>query len=207
MRLLLCFAPFISFSHREKERFRIVERVSALEKAFFGKKTDHSPTGRFHDKLGGILTHRIEKVPRPVNSIIQSMESIASFLNVSVDGGRYWTPAGSPYIMEGMRWQNVFGLASDGAASGGNMERFWESLPELTVLWVAVLAVLVAVAWYVIEKIRPKTVQKEPEASQWLSKFRDLHTQGELSDEEFRTIKTTLAAQLQDELKGNGEEG
>lgn len=87
------------------------------------------------------------------------------------------------------------------------MERFWESWPELTVLWFAVLAILVAVAWYVIDKIRPKTVQKEPKASQWLSKFRDLHSRGELSDEEFRTIKTTLAAQLQDELKGNGEEG
>ena len=126
---------------------------------------------------------------------------------MSVGAESYWTPKGAPYIIERMRWQNVFGLVSEGAAAGGGMERFWESWPELTVLWLAVLAILVAVAWYVIEKIRPKTVQKERKASQWLSKFRDLHTQGELSDEEFRTIKTTLAAQLQDELKGNGEKG
>lgn len=135
------------------------------------------------------------------------MESIASYLNVPVGAIGYWTVEGSPYIMKGMGWQNVFGLVSDGAAAGGSMERFWQSLPELTVLWAAILAILVAIAWYVIDKIRPKPVQKEPEASQLLSKFRDLHTQGELSDEEFRTIKTTLAAQLQDELKGNGEEG
>jgi uncharacterized membrane protein len=66
---------------------------------------------------------------------------------------------------------------------------------------------LVTVAYYVIGKIRPKPAQKERKASQWLSKFRELHSQGELSDEEFRTIKTTLAAQLQDELKDNGEKG
>ncbi len=59
-------------------------------------------------------------------------------------------------------------------------------------LWIAVLAILVAIAWYVIGKIRPKTVQKERTASQWLSKYRELHSQGELSDEEFRTIKTNV---------------
>ena len=36
---------------------------------------------------------------------------------------------------------------------------------------------------------------------------RELHSQGELSDEEFRTIKTNLATQLQDELNDNGEKG
>ena len=61
-------------------------------------------------------------------------------------------------------------------------------------LWIAVLAIMVAMAWYVIEKIRPKPEKKEPLASQWLSKYRELHSQGVLSDEEFRTIKTTLAS-------------
>ncbi len=87
-----------------------------------------------------------------------------------------------------------------------SIERFWQAGPEGLVIWIAVLAVLVAIAYYVIEKIRPKTVQKEHKASQWLSKFRELHSKGGLSDEEFRTIKTTLAAQLQDELNDNGDE-
>jgi len=77
--------------------------------------------------------------------------------------------------------------------------------PEWLVLWIATLAILVAIAYYVLGKIRPGTVQKEPRASQWLSKFRDLHSRGELSDEEFRTIKTTLATQLKDELNDNDE--
>ena len=59
------------------------------------------------------------------------------------------------------------------------MERFWEAEPEWLVLWIAVLAMLVAVGCYVIGKIRPKPVQKERKASQWLSKFRELHSRGE----------------------------
>jgi hypothetical protein len=93
-----------------------------------------------------------------------------------------------------------------GAANGGT-DHFLQSEPEWLVLWIGLLAVLVTVACYVIGKIRPKPVQKERQASQWLSKFRELHSQGGLSDEEFRTIKTTLVTQLQDELNDNGEKG
>jgi hypothetical protein len=38
-------------------------------------------------------------------------------------------------------------------------------------------------------------------------KFRELHSQGVLSDAEFRTIKTALTVQLQQELKVNNETG
>jgi hypothetical protein len=34
-----------------------------------------------------------------------------------------------------------------------------------------------------------------------------MHSQGEISDAEFRTIKTTLADRLRDELNDNGEKG
>jgi uncharacterized membrane protein len=78
---------------------------------------------------------------------------------------------------------------------------------EWLVIWGALLAALLAVAGYVIGKVRAETVQKEPTASELMSKFRDLHSKGELSDAEFRTIKTALAARLQDELKDNGETG
>jgi hypothetical protein len=84
-------------------------------------------------------------------------------------------------------------------------EYFWQREPEKNVLWIALIAVIGAVACYVVSKLRPKTIQKEPKASQWLSKFRESHSKGELTDEEFRTIKTKLATQLQDELKDNGE--
>jgi len=60
---------------------------------------------------------------------------------------------------------------------------------------------LVAVGVYCVEKIRSKTAQKELSASELLTKFREMHSRGVLSDEEFRTIKTTLTERLQTELE------
>jgi uncharacterized membrane protein len=87
------------------------------------------------------------------------------------------------------------------------MDRFWQAQPQWLILWITILAVLITIAWYIIGKIRPKSVQKELTASEWLTKYRELHSQGGLSDEEFRTIKTKLAEQLQDELNDNGKKG
>jgi uncharacterized membrane protein len=84
-----------------------------------------------------------------------------------------------------------------------NWEHFWELEPEWLIVWFAVLASLIATTAYVLSKIRAKTVQREPAASELLSKFRDLHSRGELTDDEFRTIKTTLAAQLHEEVNGD----
>jgi uncharacterized membrane protein len=83
----------------------------------------------------------------------------------------------------------------------GGMERLRAAEPENLVLWLAVLGIAIAVAYYVIQKIRPRSGHEEPTASQWLTGFGDLHAKGDLSDEEFRTIKTILSQQLQDELK------
>jgi len=93
------------------------------------------------------------------------------------------------------------------AIVGGLMERLLQSGAERLVLEIAVLAVLMAVAIYVIDKVESKAVQQEPTASELISKFRESHSRGELSDAEFRTIKTNLAAQLQAELKDDGETG
>ncbi len=86
------------------------------------------------------------------------------------------------------------------------IEFFNEPVVQL-ILWVSVLSVLVAIAVYVSLRIRAESVQKEPVASEMLSKFRELRGQGDLSEEEFRTIKTTLAEQLQQELKDNEGKG
>lgn len=91
---------------------------------------------------------------------------------------------------------------------------FRESIVQ-ALLWLAVLAPLVIMAWYVERKLRPGKAQQDPTgpsqqeqlANELLAKSRELHAQGGLSDEEFRTIKTKLAAQFQGELKENGETG
>ena len=92
-----------------------------------------------------------------------------------------------------------------GTAAGRGMDRFWQAEPEWLILGLAVLAVMVTIAWYVLGKIRPKSIQKERWTHECLSKFRESHSKGELTDEEFRTIKTNLDAQLRDELSDNDE--
>ncbi len=82
----------------------------------------------------------------------------------------------------------------------------WVGIRQL-VLGVAALAILVAIGVYLAGKIRAAAVQKEPSASELLTKFREMHSRGVLSDEEFRTIKTTLTERLQTELRDKGETG
>ena len=87
------------------------------------------------------------------------------------------------------------------------MDRLLETALEKLVIWGALLGMAIAVAIYVVSKIRAESVQQEPTASDLMSNFRELHSRGDLSDEEFRTIKTKLAAQLQDELRDTDEKG
>jgi uncharacterized protein YneF (UPF0154 family) len=82
----------------------------------------------------------------------------------------------------------------------------WPAFQQL-VLGVAALAIFVAIGIYLAGKIRAKAVQKEPPASELLTKFREMHSRGVLSDEEFRTIKTTLTERLQTELRDKDETG
>ena len=101
------------------------------------------------------------------------------------------------------------GISSDGDGSLMTV-LLWgfksESFIQLAIC-LAVLSGLVAVAAYVMGKIRAEPVQQEPKASELLSKFRESHGRGELSDEEFRTIRTTLEPRLKEELRDNGPTG
>ena len=110
--------------------------------------------------------------------------------------------------MTDMPWQCILDSSFVWAAETRTIAGLWEKArSEWLVFGLVILAVLLAVAAYVIAKIRAEPAKKEPQASEWLSKYSDLHSKGGLSDEEFRTIKTKLAEQLRDELKGNGDNG
>jgi len=71
----------------------------------------------------------------------------------------------------------------------------------------AVIAGLAALGIWIVARFRGSKGSDRPVASELLSKFRDLHEQGELSDKEFRNIKTLLAEKLQRELNDNAEKG
>jgi uncharacterized membrane protein len=70
-------------------------------------------------------------------------------------------------------------------------------------LGVAVMALVVFFA----RRYRDDDGEDRVDANNMLTKFRELHAKGDLSEAEFRTIKTKLASQLQDELKDTGETG
>ncbi|HEX4128423.1 MAG TPA: SHOCT domain-containing protein [Pirellulales bacterium] len=55
--------------------------------------------------------------------------------------------------------------------------------------------------YYVVGKLRSRLHESGPSASDFMTNFRELHARGELSDEEFRTIKAKLAAKLQEQVK------
>ena len=79
--------------------------------------------------------------------------------------------------------------------------------PFALYVWLAVLAALTMSAVYFIGKTRSKPIQHELTANDLLSKFGELHSKGVLSDAEFRTIKTNLAAKLQEQLNNNNNTG
>jgi hypothetical protein len=81
-----------------------------------------------------------------------------------------------------------------------------ENLTRALLMIAAILA-LAAAGIYFMRRFRGDAGDDGPEASKLLTKFRELHVQGDLSDEEFRTIKTKLADQLQEELNDNDETG
>jgi uncharacterized membrane protein len=72
-------------------------------------------------------------------------------------------------------------------------------------LWFAVIFALLALAVAVLRRFRGDAADDRPTANELLTKFRDLHARGGLSDDEYRTIKTKLATQLQTEITHSDE--
>jgi hypothetical protein len=87
------------------------------------------------------------------------------------------------------------------------MVEFLQTPASRAVLLTAALAALIAVGAYLIGKARALRRVESPGTSELLSDFRDLHDKGELTDEEFRTIKGVLTQRLEREWMGNGERG
>lgn len=71
-------------------------------------------------------------------------------------------------------------------------------------LWLGVLVLLAAGAVYVIGKLRDRNRATELNTSLLLTNFQQLHDRGELSDEEYRTIKAMLRERLEKEVSDSG---
>ena len=65
---------------------------------------------------------------------------------------------------------------------------------------------LVAVGAYTVSKWRDAIDDDTNTASELLTNFREMHSRGDLTDEEFRTIKARLSYEIQEEIKNSDNE-
>ena len=71
----------------------------------------------------------------------------------------------------------------------------------------AAIVALVAVGVYAVSKWRDATDDDTSTASELLTNFREMHSRGDLTDEEFRTIKARLSYEIREELRDSDNEG
>ncbi len=86
----------------------------------------------------------------------------------------------------------------------------WDFLHTSTaqlVLGFSAVAILVAIGIYVAGRVKSSVREDGITTNEMLTNFRELHSQGELSDGEYRTIKAMLSARLQEEIRESGKEG
>ncbi|MEK6247925.1 MAG: hypothetical protein N2C12_07080 [Planctomycetales bacterium] len=76
-----------------------------------------------------------------------------------------------------------------------------------SIMMFAAIAALIVIGAYVLSKWRGAADEDTLTPSELLTIFREMHSQGDLSDEEFRTIKTKIAYELQQKIKDSEDEG
>ncbi len=86
------------------------------------------------------------------------------------------------------------------------MNQEFQTLTQAAMLFAAIF-VMTAIGLAVVRKYRGSAADDRSRSSEMISNFRDLHAEGGLSDEEFRTIKTKLASELKSELNSNSGNG
>ncbi len=82
----------------------------------------------------------------------------------------------------------------------GSLVDFLQTPVARLVVSAATLLILSVVGFYVVRSYRDSTEETET-SSTLLTKFRESRHRGELSEAEFRTIKTILADRMQAEIK------
>ena len=83
------------------------------------------------------------------------------------------------------------------------MADFFRHPLSLASFWFAAIFALLALTFILMRKYRDRAANDRLEPSEMLTKFREVHSKGGLSDDEYRTIKTKLARQLEVELNSN----
>ena len=81
------------------------------------------------------------------------------------------------------------------------MQEYLSTTTAKAVLWISVLMVIMAVGCYLVRRFRDRSDDDRQTASDLLTNFREMRHEGDISETEFRTIKTVLGQKLHEELK------
>jgi len=79
-------------------------------------------------------------------------------------------------------------------------------LVQLSVLLTILLVFVLAGVW-VVGRFRDRADEDQHGDDSLLTNVREMHSQGDIDDEEYRTIKTALATTPREELNHNGGKG
>jgi len=67
------------------------------------------------------------------------------------------------------------------------------------VLWVAALLVLMTISYYALRRYRDRIDDDVRGPNEWLVNFREMHAEGDISEREFRKVKTVLDEKVEQE--------
>ena len=84
---------------------------------------------------------------------------------------------------------------------------FFESDTVQLVLVITLVAMLSVTGRYLVSKLRGGSGEDQPTSSEMLTNLQEMRHKGDLTEEEFRTIKTHLSARLKDELNDDKQRG
>ena len=121
-------------------------------------------------------------------------------------------PQGASLHETGLVWRNLH---------NSRKVRIGESVPSLPLLpaimsydtavqiaiWMSVLFGLIVVAWLVVQRFRGGAADVGQSESQILTKFQEMRQEGDISEAEYRTIKSVLGEQLQRNVKDGKNKG
>ena len=74
-------------------------------------------------------------------------------------------------------------------------------------IWLSVLFGLIVVAWLVVQRFRGGAASEGQTAGDMLTKFQEMRQEGDISEKEYRTIKSVLGEQLQRDVKDGKNKG
>ena len=87
------------------------------------------------------------------------------------------------------------------------MSEFLHTTTAQVIISLAVLAVFVVVGVYIVLRFRGFSDGDKQSAHETYTNFREMHDQGDISEAEFRQLKTVLGKQMEDELDSKDDKG